>query len=69
MDRSQRIELLMQVLQGKAPKSILKTNKVVCFIGGDPENRFKINGNNATFGDVFALLNEDPTFETEVIRL
>lgn len=69
MDRLQRIEMLMQVLQGKADRSILKTNKVVCFIGGDPETRFKINGSSSSFGDVFALLNEDPAFETEVIKL
>ena len=57
MDRAQKIDLLMQVIQGTADRSILKTNKVVCFIGGDPESRFKINGSTASFGDVFALLN------------
>ena len=67
MDRVQKLDLLVQVLQGKADRTILKTNKVICFIGGNPVTRFTINGNTATFGDVFALLNEDPNFTTEII--
>ena len=67
MDRLTKIDLLMQVIQGAADRSILKTNKLLFRRGVGNEQMFEINGKQATLTDVFTLFYTDPTFTTEII--
>lgn len=66
MDRSEKIQKLLQVLQG-APKEILKVTKLT-FIQGAPANKmFLIDGKIATFKDVFSLVNQQNVI-SEVVK-
>ncbi|MGN7203933.1 hypothetical protein ACTHQF_06635 [Pedobacter sp. SAFR-022] len=68
MNKSQKIESLMQVLKGRAPKSILKRNKLLFRRGSDTGRMFLLNGSTITLSDVFSLLYTDDTFEVEVTK-
>lgn len=67
MDRAQMIDRLTRVLQGTAPKSILKPGKLT-LNRGNADQRFMYNNAAVSLKEVFALLYTNDEFECEVKR-
>jgi hypothetical protein len=65
MDRTQKIDRLIRVLQGTAPKAILKPGKLV-LNRGNTDQRFMYNGAAVSLKEVFALFYTNDDFECEV---